>query len=403
MYLQIFLEPEIALADYVARFYDTQLGKKIRESVNAGSSTPQISKKLLLESDIYLPDIDTQIELVRVDSSITELTTRAQSYKVKLWNSPLELSQIQNEIEDMDDGKSEEKFEQWIETLPYPLASILWCSITNPQFERKVKYLLHFFEAFSEFNMVLLLSGLSSDRKFFQSEVKRCFKDDPKFRNWYYRPTFGNWYKFGSCLSKTIRRLLEENKAKCLELFDNPDPEFLLRIADKDLVTVFEEVARYRNQWEGHGPVVSEKEYQNRYKILRSVLSKVYEIISDVYEHSFLILPLQSSFQDGVHNYSIRRYMSTRAPFKPDNIETVKIMDKSKIYLAYDNQRKPVELLPFIINQGEACYFYNGKDYDTGEARFVSYHYNKKPEIFIPMDKLNSLISLLEPLDDFYV
>ncbi|MDO5837111.1 MAG: hypothetical protein Q4P17_11440, partial [Methanobacterium sp.] len=396
-YLQIFIDPEMALADYVARFYNTPLGKKIRESVSEISSRPKLSMKQLLEVDVYLPDRDNQIELVRVDSLITELTTRAKSYKLKLWNSPLMAADIQKEINDMDDGKSEEKFEQWIESLPYPLASILWCSITNPQYERKVKYLLHFFEAFSEFNMSLLLSGLSSDEKFFQLEVKRCFKDDPRFRNWYFKPTFGNWYKFGSCLSKTVRRLLEENKTKCLDVFGNPDPDFLLRIAHKDLITISEEVANYRNQWEGHGPVVSEKEYQNRYKILRSVLSRVYQILSDAYENTFLILPLQSSFQDGVHNYSIRQYMSTRAPFKPGNIETVKLMDKSKIYLVHENQRKPVELLPFVINLDGTCYFYNGRDYESGQARYVSYHYHKKPEIHLPMDGFNQVISLLKP------
>ncbi|WP_281774227.1 hypothetical protein [Methanobacterium formicicum] len=396
-YLQILVDPEIALADYVARFYNTPLGKKIRESLSVGSVLPRISTKQLNESDIYLPDLDSQIELVRVDSLITELTTRAQSYKLKLWNSHLNLIDIQKEIEDMDEGKSEAKFEQWIESLPYPLASILWCSITNPQYERKVKYLLHFFEAFSEFNMSLLLSGLSSDEKFFEVEVKRRFRDDSRFRNWYFKPTFGNWYKFGSCLSKTVRRLLEENKIKCLDVFGNPDPDFLLRIAHKDLITISEEVANYRNQWEGHGPVVSEKEYQNRYKILRSVLSRVYQILSDAYENTFLILPLQSSFEDGVHNYTIKRYMSTRAPFKPDNIETVKLMDKSKIYLAHENQRKPVEMLPFMINIDKACYFYNGRDYETGKARYVSYHYHEKPEILVSMDKFNRVISLLKP------
>jgi len=397
MYLQIFFQPEVALADYMARFYTTPLGKKIRESVNIGLNSPKVSKKLLLDSEVYLPNLDNQIDLVSVDSSITELITRAKSNKLKLWNSPLKVEDIQKEIEDMDDGKSEEKFEQWIESLPYPLASILWCSITNPNYERKVKYLLHFFEAFSEFNMTLLLSGLSSDENFFEEEVKRCFGDDPRFRNWYFKPTFGNWYKFGSCLSKTVRRLVEENKNKCLEVFGNPDPEFLHSIAHKELITISEEVSNYRNQWEGHGPVVSEKEYQNRYKILRSVLSRVYQILSDAYENTFLILPLQSSFQEGVHNYSIKRYTSTRAPFKPDNIETVKLMDKTKIYLAHKNQRKPVELLPFVINIDGACYFYNGRDYDTSKARYVSYHYHEKPEILIPMDKIYHVISLLKP------
>lgn len=326
------------------------------------------------------------------------------SFRKKRWKTPQDVIDIKNELESIDGLESDTKFEQWIETLPYPLASILWASITNSNYERKVKYLLHFFEAFSEFNFTLMLSGLSADKNFFYMEVSRCFKEDYRFNNWYFKPTFGNWYNFGSCLSKTIRRLLDDEnlRNKCLELFGNPDPDFLLRIADKELMKIFVEVTNYRNQWEGHGPVVSDLEYENRYKILRSVLSKVYNIISDSYENSILILPIQSSFQDGIHDYSVKKFMSTRGPFKPGKIETVKLLDKGKIYLVNENQLKPVELLPFIILKDEACYFYNGKNLDKWQARYVSYHFSEKPEILVSMDKFKEVIALLKPNDCHY-
>ena len=397
-YVQIVLKDDLVLPEYLAHLLNTPLGKKIRKSLDIGMNHLNIQKEIIYKTEVFIPDWNQQIEIISVNSLIMEIITRADTYKKKLWKLPKNVAKIKKEIEALDDGESEKKFEQWIETLPYPLASILWASITNSNYDRKVKYLLHFFEAFSEFNFTLMLSGLSADKNFFNKEVNRCFKEDYRFINWYFKPTFGNWYNFGSCLSKTIRRLLkdEDLRNKCLELFGNPDPDFLIRIANKDLIKIFVEVTNYRNQWEGHGPIVSDLEYENRYKILRSILSRVYNLISDSYENSILILPIQSSFQDGIHDYSVKRFMSTRGPFKPDKIETINLLDKGKIYLVNENQHKPVELLPFIILKDEACYFYNGKNMENWEARYVSYHHSEEPEILVSMDKFKDVITLLK-------
>ena len=276
-YLQIFFDPEIALSDYVARFYNTQLGKKIRESLNIDSEKPRISKKLLLNSLVYLPDLDNQIEIIRVDSLISELNTLADSYRSKLWKSPSNVSEILKEFDGFNEEKSEEKFEQWIESLPYPLASIIWASSTVSDYSVKVKYLLDFFEAFSEFNYALMISALSQDKKFFDNEYKRC-KKFSKPVDWYLKPTFGSWNIIGICLASKIHKLLEnpEKRSKCLELFGNPDPEFLERICNSELYNLLLEVMNYRNQWEAHGPRVSNKEYKNRYKIMQGALMRFY-------------------------------------------------------------------------------------------------------------------------------
>ena len=87
--------------------------------------------------------------------------------------------------------------------------------------------------------------------------------------------------------------------------------------------------------------------------------------------------------------------MSTRGPFKPDRIETVTLLDKRKIYFVTENQHKPVELLPFIILKDESCYFYNGKNMEQQNARFVSYHYSEEPEITVSFEKLDPIFALL--------
>jgi type III restriction enzyme len=75
-------------------------------------------------------------------------------------------------------------------------------------------------------------------------------------------------------------------------------------------------------------------------------------------------------------------------------------MDSSKKYLIH-NTNQPLELLPFfdIIEspekQQEACYFYNRYNPKDGQARFVSYHFEKEAEIFVSSEKIESKLRLL--------
>lgn len=59
-------------------------------------------------------------------------------------------------------------------------------------------------------------------------------------------------------------------------------------------------------------------------------------------------------------------------------------LDRKKLYLFHGQHTEPIELLPFIryFEASEAIYFYmsiEGKD-----TRWVSYHYDKTPEILEP-------------------
>mgnify|MGYP000933582170 FL=1 len=64
------------------------------------------------------------------------------------------------------DNIIEEDIGNWIETLPFPLASILYAYDAEGEDEKKIRYLLHFFEALSEFNVTILLSAISQDLSF---------------------------------------------------------------------------------------------------------------------------------------------------------------------------------------------------------------------------------------------
>jgi hypothetical protein len=54
-YIQLVLDQNKAIATYVAEFFNTPLGRKIRDLLNNGMVIPKISKPTLLDSAIFLP------------------------------------------------------------------------------------------------------------------------------------------------------------------------------------------------------------------------------------------------------------------------------------------------------------------------------------------------------------
>src|SRR5690606_8729522 len=134
----------------------------------------------------------------------------------------------------------EEKLENWIDKLPFPISSILWRYYATKNNSKKIEHLFHFFEAFSEFLSMLMLSALVQDKEFYKAESHKWIDKDEKFQNWYLRATFGNWNILTSRLSKAIREYLSDNDKKeyCKSLFGNPTEAFLSMITSKGIVNV---------------------------------------------------------------------------------------------------------------------------------------------------------------------
>ena len=73
-YIQIFVHPDKVLAPYLAHFFNTPLGKKFRLSLVIGSVTRQINSIYAFEgATIYLPVIEQQSEIVRINTALEEL------------------------------------------------------------------------------------------------------------------------------------------------------------------------------------------------------------------------------------------------------------------------------------------------------------------------------------------
>jgi len=401
-YAQLLLDPDKALADYVANFFNTPLGIKIRRLLSAGF-IPKISKSALLTASVYLPDLATQAETLRVDSIITDSLTQLDALRRQLWAKPRKAGAIEGAVKALD---PERDFESWIESVPFPLASILWGFYAEEDEERSWRQLIRFFEALTQFNATLLLSAFAADKAFYAEHAAQWIDEDPKYRDWMFTPGFGSWNVLGERLGKTVRRLVSdqgEKSERLLDLFGSPAPGFLDMLASKKLFAVLGEVKEYRDRWVGHAGITSARESSRRLALLTASLSKVRQIMSDHWTSSTLLQPVSSTFTGGVYSYKVRSLMGTRAQFRITTRKTRVPMDSQKLYVLHDAQLNPLELLPLVRlmesprTQQNAFYFYNRRD-KTG-IRWVSYHFEEEAELFRPDDAVESVLSLLRPED----
>ena len=396
-YYQIQLDETKANSIYVANYFNTPVGKKLRESLEVGAVIPQISKSQLVKCVLFLPDLNTQAELIEVDSKIQQFTFRLDELKRNLWKQPKSYKTIVKELKFIN---QEEKLENWIDKLPFPISSILWRYYATKDNGKKIEHLFHFFEAFSEFLSMLMLSALVQDKEFYKEERHKWIDPDERFQNWYLRATFGNWNILTSRLSKAIRKYLEDKDKKdyCKNLFSNPSDAFLSMITSKGIVNILIEVANLRNKWKGHSGITSEEENNQRVLTLEQQLNEFRKYIADAFEETRMLSPTTSSFEDGVFSFNVKELIGARTPFNEMTIKSLIPLDRKKLYLSNSQQAKPLELLPFIkfIEASDAIYFYTS--IESKDVRWVSYHFDKEAEIKQPADnELLKAFDFLKP------
>ena len=100
-YIQIVLNPEKAYPGFVAYFFNTSLGLKIRDSLLSGKFIPRITKSTLIKAEIYLPELKIQKEIVKVNKDIKELYSQLKPFETELKTSPEKVFEIGAKVEEI--------------------------------------------------------------------------------------------------------------------------------------------------------------------------------------------------------------------------------------------------------------------------------------------------------------
>lgn len=371
----ILLRPGTVEPEYLIGFLQTELGRAIRELVGKRSGTIDHFSDTLARTEIYLPAPQIQAEVIAINTLIESEQGRLKLLQKELWMHPLSSRSTWSQIETLREG---ERIEEWIETLPYPLASILWAYLAERSPARKVSHLFHFFEAAAEFIAGILLSALEPA---IMREGIDLLDEDPEFRDIYKNATFRSWIIICRRAGRHIRKRFSSGSRhdEMKRQFGYPGREFIDNITSKRLFALFDEIADLRNDWKGHGGIAGEREREEQLVVLERLLTRFRERIRDTFNDVMVIQPSAAEYHDGIFFSQVKSITGTRPRFLGLTINSLIPLDTGSLYLYSRDSPEPLKLLPLFLlvfhqATGEpAWYFYNR--IDGKKVRWVSYHY----------------------------
>lgn len=411
-YAQAIIAPERSNARFVARFLNSELGKEIRELGKTGTTIPKLNRQTLANLRVLVPDLQTQKAMLGIEARIAAeqntlfgLQNELGELRLELWSSPQSAPNIDQRLNVFSNRLSgnflkqhaAESMEQWFETLPFPLASILraWQATPSQDFKTKYEHLLHFFEGAAEFTSVILLSAFSSNEAIFEEHRQKLAEAMLKNKVNLQRATFGTWKLVVEYLGKQTRQLLAESGKKdageikgrqlCAEIFSDPTLELPSALSRIELGGIFQATNKMRNDWSGHGGVVSQEEAQRRNELLVGEFLKMREAIADTWAETQLIRAVRCDLRSGIIEAEMAIMKGSNSEFLKETRSMASFLDIERLYLSRKDSLQALKLLPLVQvgpspqSAKNACYFFNRLERDG--ARFVSYHFSDKPEL----------------------
>jgi type I restriction enzyme M protein len=408
-WIQIHLDLTKALASYVVHFLNSQYGVRLRQMSQGGTTIRQLGRRQMERLEIPLLSIEEQTGIIEVRGRLAEFETIIASMRNSFYVDPFSVKEIGRTLDQIEGnmtGAGEEgqpadqsfieiSFDQWIASLPFPLATILATYKAERSDNQKMAHLLNFFEAFSQFMLTLLLGGLVNDPSFFEADIRPQMAEKfvGRFATWYMSPSFGNRNRVAGFFAKRVRdRLNNKDTADhALRLFNQPDPTFLQALTTKELIPILEHVAKIRNKHSGHtgykddqtvGPILAE---------LEDLLERVRSIIGPAFQTVKLVRPVPKGIDKhrGVYTCDIEVVHSANTFFEQDTIQSSSDLDSAYLYLWMGHHADPLPLPPLIelqeVNGALNCYYYNKTVKDKGSGRctieWICYHKSADPAV----------------------
>ncbi len=394
-YAQIVLNPDIVIAAYAAGFFNTVAGRIVRKRipVNAGSV-----RQAILRLDIYLPTPKDQVMAIETDNQIANLMSDLQALKSQLWSQPNNQSQI---LKDLQSINRKEIFEQWLYTIPFPLASILWKYYASSGDDKKqYDMLLRFFEACTQYFATVLLSGFVNNTELLKKEQEALARlDNPPFS--LDMSTFGTWVRVVERMISSVTKMLNAtDNFKQVEQMFKATQDTLIGVFPREIVQLLQQTNVLRNEWKGHGGIDDAKAPERRV-ILEEHLLRIRNLLGQNWSNYRLIRPVRMTLEGGNYHHHVELLMGMTTPFKIIELETVQPMDKKYLYLHMPGERQVLQLVPLIkvidnppdISNG--CYFYSRVEGD--KLHFVSHHFEAQPDMTDGFPDLEAAFQIIWP------
>ncbi len=397
-YVQVVLDPEKALASYLAAYFNSPVGRATLDSMRTGTTIQRISKEALPLCEVYLVHLETQIKCIETDAKAENLISELSALKNRIWDEPRAIAKTAKRLAQVN---RDDSILSWLETLPFPLASVLWAGFAaGDDFKERYEHLLHFFEAVAEFYGIVLWSATTS---------APALRDDPSypispaqpFKNSFDRSTFGAWVEMVGRVSKFCRPLVSkpDGKERLTGAFGTADREVLASLFSPGIVEQIQAANRIRNRT-AHGGALGDEEAARRCVQLERVVASLRTAVGDMWSAIPLLKAGRAGFRGGVYQYDAERIMGRSQIFEHVKVSTSRPLEEGRLFLLANDSTAPVALAPLVIvgpspqKANNAAYFYNKVDGD--DLLFISYHFSPEAEILSTdpsaRDVLRSLI-----------
>lgn len=398
-YVHVAVDPDKAVAGVVVGFLDGTLGQRLREGLAVGAAIQRIPVGELPGLGLWLPSLQTQVAVAAVSRRIEVLTDELSELQQELWDRPSKVHDLRLRVDRVNHADS---FQEWVDTLPFPLASVLWTYHTVKEPLKRYLQLEYFFEALAQYVAVMLMSGVRRDRTRFGAEWASVQKDLTDHHMSIRHATFGTWMAVAGKLAKTVRSGLSADadaRAYWLRLFALDDERLLSALVSKDMMTLLQKANKYRNDWRGHGGVVGDDEARRREGHFADLLGEFRHLVGLRWRGCLLVLPVSGRFIKGAHRYQVRKVVGVRLPFETAEVDLRYALEDGCLHLVSIATGEVCPLLPFVRlgaspkEELNACYFFNRVD--GRESRWVSFHFEQRPEVVMSSDEMITVLDSL--------
>lgn len=398
--IRLALKSEMADARFVAECLNDEVGRMFLESVSRSSNyMMSLDANVFKLATLYLPSREVQSKVMKARSKILALRAELDEIDSTLRSQPTQVEKLAQRVNKVN---HEDTFENWLESLPFPLATILWrYRAFNGAPKEKNEILLHFFEALAEFWATIYLSAAKSDNAFWANHAEGLHSVFKKTNLSFDLATFGLWKCVIEYMRKKFEELMKNDRDRCSHMFATASRDVLEMLFDSRLVTVLQTANSIRNG-KAHGGVLGPSGISEVHSQLMDLVQTCRSITGGIWERYELVQPCECRFAGGLLNYKVRIITGTRTPFVTDDRKTVEGMEDGHLHLLDPEGDRALKILPFVRvmpspkTEANACYFYNKRV--AANQRFVSYHFEADSQIEDIFEDTQIALDSLKPI-----
>ena len=319
-----------------------------------------------------------------------QLRAEVAELESQLWDGP---EPVADPVERIRSHNREDRYEDWFETLPFPLARVLWKHhASSGSHQERYKTLLHFFEATAAFLATVQLSAFMADDELWMEVGPELNKKLSQQNLSLDQASFGSWRVVFEFLSKRCEYLIKESAAdgeqpRAQQMFRVVDTRSLGVLTDSRLRNILQQANKIRNDWDGHGGAMSEASAKDVHDRLYALVQQTREVFGRKWQAFELIQPGTFVYRNELFSVTSNRLMGTRCyPFEERVYESEDPLETGGLYLFDSVSRRGLKLLPFVTvmpspeQSADACYVLSRAGND-GNSRWVSYHFEQESQI----------------------